>query len=441
MLVSGMSARMLARRQNLPEGEKMVLKRQTFVFLATLIPALVLLAFSSSVRSQTPEVLLDEDSKGAPYAAGELIVSYEEGAETTSSGGTLDAVSGVLSSVEGADGASVETDIPILDAKVIEFPEVKDDASRDARESSLEEIKEELEGSPGVEGVYYNYVRTGSAAANDPLFDRQYGLKKAGFPAAWKRHPRGVRVAVVDSGVAVEHPDLSRKVVARYDFHNDNETVEDLNGHGTHIAGIVAARTNNRVGVASGCPKCTIIAAKALDQNLSGLDSNIAQAINWSVNRKAKVVNLSLGGLGEKSILKEAIDYANRKGAVVTAAGGNYGDGRTVYPAAYGNVMAVAYTDASDVRSPNSSYGSWMNVAAPGVNIVSTVPGGDYGTRSGSSFSTPHASALAGILFGQGRSKENVFKRIQTTATDVGPRGKDVYYGHGRINAAAASRR
>ncbi len=419
----------------------MVLKRQTFVILATLIPALALLVFSASVRSQPTEDLLDGDPSGTPYVAGELIVSYEEGAEAASSSGrTLDSVDRVLSSVEGSDGASVEQEIPLLDAKVIEFPDVKDDASQDARESSLEEMKGELEGSPGVEGVYYNYVRSGSAAANDPLFRRQYGLKKAKFPAAWKRHPRGARVAVVDSGVAAGHPDLRGKVADRYDFQNNNSTVEDLNGHGTHVAGIIGARTNNRVGVAGGCPKCKIIAAKALDKDLNGRDSNIAQAINWSVNRGAKVVNLSLGGLGKKSILKEAIDYANRKGAVVVAAGGNYGNGKPVYPAAYNNVISVAYTDARDRRSPNSSYGGWQNVAAPGVNIVSTVPGG-YQSRSGSSFSSPHAAALAGILFGQRRSKAVVFRRIQLTANDIGPRGKDAYYGHGRINAAHASKR
>lgn len=418
----------------------MVLKRQTLVVLATLIPALTLLVFSASVHSQPTGDVLDEDPSGIPYASGELIVSYEEGAVAASSSGrTIEAVNDVLSSVGGSEGASVETDIPILDAKVVEFPEVKGDASGDSRESSLEEIKEELEESPGVEGVYYNYARTGSAAANDRLFRRQYGLKRANFPAAWKRHKRGARVAVVDSGVA-NHPDLRRKVVARYDFQNNNATVEDLNGHGTHIAGIVGARTNNRAGVAGGCPKCTIVAAKALDKNLSGFDSNIAQAINWSVNRGAKVVNLSLGGLGEKSILKEAIDNANRRGAVVVAAGGNYGDGRPVYPAAYANVLSVAYTDSRDRRSPNSSFGAWQNVAAPGVNIVSTVPGG-YGTKTGSSFSAPHASALAGILAGQKRPKAVVFRRIQVTATDVGPRGKDPYYGHGRINAARASQR
>lgn len=418
----------------------MILKRQTLVILATLIPALALLVFSASVRSQPAGGLLDKDSAGAPYAAGELIVSYEEGSEAAASGEALDSVNRALSSVEDSGGASIEKDIPILDAKVVEFPEVKGDASQASRESSLEEMKEELEDSPGVEGVYYNYVRTGSAAANDPFFRRQYGLGKAGFPAAWRRHPRGARVAVVDSGVAVNHRDLRRKVGARYDFRNNNGTVEDLNGHGTHIAGIVAARTNNKIGVAGGCPKCTIIAAKALDKNLSGFDSDIAQAINWSVNRGARVVNLSLGGLGEKSVLKEAIDYANRRGAVVVAAGGNYGDGRTVYPAAYNNVVAVSYTDARDRRSPNSSYGRWMNVAAPGVNIVSTVPGG-YQARSGSSFSSPHAAALAGILSGQRRPKAVVYRRLQLTATDVGPRGRDAFYGYGRINAARASLR
>lgn len=412
----------------------MVLKRQTLIMSATLIAALALLVFSASVRSQPAGVMVDEDPSGAPYAAGELIVVYEDGAQRP-----LAVAERSLSSIEEATGVEVEQDLPELDAKVLEFPEILGEPSQDSREGSLEEIKAELEESPEVEEVYYNYLRTGTAA-NDPLFGGQYGLRKARFPTAWKRHPRGVRVAVVDSGLALGHPDLRGKVVARYDFRNDNQTVEDLNGHGTHVAGIVAARTNNRVGVAGGCPKCTLIAAKALDKNLIGFDSDITRAISWSVNRGAKVINLSLGGFGAKSMMKRSIDYANSRGAVVVAAGGNYGNGEPIYPGAYGNVISVAYTDARDRRSPNSSYGRWMNVAAPGVDILSTVPGG-YERRSGSSFSAPHAAALAGILLGQGRSKKATVRRIQLTATDVGPRGKDPYYGHGRINAAAASRR
>jgi thermitase len=414
----------------------MVLKRQTVVVLATVIFALSLLVFSASARSQPAETALDEDPGGARYAAGELIVVYgEERAPDP-----VSSVNRALSTVEEAAGVEVAENLPAIDAQVLEFPEVKEDASQSSREESLEEMKRELEDSPEVEEVYYNYVRTGAQARRDPRFPQQYGLRKTGFPTAWKRHPRGVRVAVVDSGVAANHVDLRGKVVAGYDFHNDNATIEDLNGHGTHIAGIIAARTSNGLGVASGCPKCTIVAAKALDKNLSGFDSNIARAINWSVNSGARVVNLSLGGLGEKSILKQSIDYANSRGAVVVAAGGNYGDNRPVYPAAYGNVLAVSYTDARDRRSRNSSYGGWINVTAPGVNIVSTVPGG-YRARSGSSFSAPHASALAGLLFGQGRPKAVVFRRIQLTATDIGPRGRDAFYGFGRVNAARASLR
>ncbi len=414
----------------------MVLRRQTVVILATLIPALALLVFSASVRSQPAENMVDEDASGAPYAAGELVVVYEEEAERA----PLAAVNRALSSVEEAAGAEVAEVLPEIGAQVVEFLEVEGDASQASREDSLEEMKSELEESPGVEEVYYNYVRTGTQATNDPRFRQQYGLRKAGFPTAWKRHPRGVRVAVVDSGVVVGHSDLRGKVVAGYDFHNNNATVEDLNGHGTHIAGIIAAKTGNRVGVASGCPRCTIVAAKALDKNLSGFDSNIARAINWSVNNGAKVINLSLGSdQGEKSVLKKSIDYARSKGAVVVVAGGNYGDSRRVWPAVYDNVVAVSYTDSRDVRSRNSSYGGWIDVAAPGVGIVSTVPGG-YQARSGSSFSASHASALAGILLGQNRKPGIVIRRMKLTATDIGPRGRDNFYGYGRINAARASR-
>lgn len=417
----------------------MVLKRQTVVILATLVFALSLLLFSASARSQPAEDALDEDSGGARYAAGELIVVYEEEAARN----RVSSVNRALSTVEEASGVEVSENLSEIDAQVLEFPEVKGDASKDSREESLEEMKRELEESPEVEEVYYNYVRTGFFAPRDPYFRFQYGITKPRFNlvGGWLRF--GARVAVVDSGMAVGHPDLRRKTFAAYDFRNNNRSVEDLNGHGTHIAGIVAAQTNNRRGVAGACPVCKIVVAKALDRNLIGFDSDIARAINWSVNRGAKVVNLSLGSdAGPKSVMKNSIDYATRRGAVVVAAGGNYGDGRRVWPASYNNVLAVGYTNSADRRAANSSYGPWLNVVAPGVSIVSTIPGGRYGYKSGSSFSAPHASAIAGIMFSQGARRENVIRvRIQQTAVDLGPRGRDNLYGSGRINADRASLR
>lgn len=404
--------------------------RQLGAVLVSLLAATALLAFSTVAWSESPEDLVDEGPGGSQYAAGELIVTYEDEAPEQE-----------VASLDEEVGAEVGENLSEMDAKVLEFPEVKDERSEEVREEDLEQAKRELERDPAVESVYYNYVRTASFTPRDPLFRRQYGLKKAEFEEAWNRtRGRGARVAIVDSGAMTSHIDLRRKIVAQYDFRNNNSTVEDLHGHGTHVAGTAAARTSNRKGVAGGCPGCRLIIAKALGSELSGYDSDIAEGITWSADAGAKVINLSLGGPGEKSVLKNAIDYATARGAVVVAAAGNGGTAGPVYPAAYPNVLAVAATGRYDGRDSFYTTGSWIDVSAPGFDIVSTVPGG-YAVKSGTSMSSPHVAALAGLLAAQGRGPGSIRNRIVRSAVDLGPRGHDPYYGAGRIDAERATRR
>lgn len=410
-------------------GGMVVLRWQLGVLLAALLGAVGLLVFSTSAQSQAVDGTVDEDPRGAPYVAGELLVTYKE-----------DTSEKEEESVEQASEREVVEEIPEIDTEVFEFPQIKNERAEEARERDLEQAKEELEKVPAVESVEYNYLRKGFYTPNDPKFGQQWGLRKTGFETAWnKTRGGGVRVAVVDSGVAMEHVDLKYKTVAKWDFVNNNSTVEDLNGHGTHISGIVAARTGNGKGVAGGCPGCRIIMAKGLDRNLFGYDSNLSKAIIWSANKGARVINLSWGSTARSGVITDAIDYAKSKGAVVVAAGGNYGTNEWVYPAAYGPVMAVAWTDRYDRRAGGSSYGAYVDVAAPGVDILSTVPGG-YSVRGGSSMSAPHVSALAGLLASQGLSAKAIRGRIQNTAKDLGPTGRDPYYGYGRISASRAVR-
>ena len=405
------------------------LGRHIYVTLIGLISAIALLTLSSSAWGQPGEGAIDEDPAGVPYAAGELLVTYKE-----------DAPAREVASVEQEADAEVEEKIPEIDTQLLELPEVKDERTEEVRERELEQTKRELEDDPAVESVDYNYVYTGSYTPRDPHFKRQWGLKKTGFERAWNRS-RGsrVRVAIVDSGAEMGHVDLRRKVVAKYDFRNNNRTVEDLHSHGTHIAGVVAARTGNRKGVAGGCPNCKLIIAKALDRNLIGYNSDIAEAIIWSADRGARVINLSLGSHGHSDVLRDAIAYATRKRALVVAAGGNYGTSKPVYPAAYRNTLAVIHTDKNNRRGFDASYGGYIDIAAPGVDILSTVPGG-YAYKSGSSMATPHAAALAGLMSRKVGRPGIVRKRMMRTAQDIGPRGRDRYYGRGLIRADRAVR-
>ena len=407
----------------------MVLERQLGLILAALLGAVLLLAFSPAARGQTAETAVDYGPSGAPYAAGELIVTYEEEAP-------LNAVESLAEEARG----EVEGQLPAIDALLLAFPEVKGERSRDVRERNLARIKESLQRDQAVESVDYNYLRTLSFTPNDPKFDQQWGLITTGFQDAWTTaRGHGIRVAVVDSGAAVRHHDLRHKIVLTRDFKHNDSTVEDLAGHGTHVAGTVAAETNNETGVAGGCPSCRLIIAKVFDPD-EGYDFAIARGITWSADHNAKVINCSFVGPGKSRALKDAIDHATRKGAVVVAAAGNGDTSKPKYPAAYSNVIAVAATNQDDRRASFSNHGDWVDVAAPGVDILSTFPGG-YRSLNGTSMAAPHVSALAGLLAAQGLGPRAIRDRILRTALDLGPKGRDPYYGRGRIRADRATDR
>lgn len=413
--------------------------RLSMIVLATLLGVASFLFSQAGAWGQTekkaPAGSAVENENGKTFAAARLIVKYEPNASEATEENVVEAVMG-----------QVKDEIEALDAEVVALPEVQDNRPGEARKAALKRAKEALEGKPGVASVSYDYLRKPFVyPVNDPNFSKQYGLIKPGFRTAWGKEDgsdansvvRAPRIAVVDTGISASHPDIVGKIVAQRDFvGNDRVAQEEPSGHGTHVAGIATAKTNNSKGIAGGCPDCTLLVAKVLTDQ-GGFDSDISDGIVWSAESGAKVINLSLGGPEPATILKNAVDYAYNKGAVVVAAAGNSGSNTLDYPAAYSNVIAVAATDANDRRAPFSNYGSYVDVAAPGVNILSTVPGG-YRYYSGTSFSSPHVAALAGLLAAQGKSKSAIRLRILSTAKDLGAAGRDPYYGAGRIDAARA---
>jgi thermitase len=406
--------------------------RYGIILLSVLLSA-SLAPFASSARGEVGEHALDVGADGTPYAAGELLVTYRDDA-TEASVSTLD---------EAVDG-EVEEDIPELDATLIEFPEIQAEASGEVREEELAARKRELEDDPAVESVEYNYVMEAQFAPDDPRFGEQWGMKKANFDAAWEGTRGGSRteIAFVDSGADVGHPDLKGKISAKRDFRNDESprTVVDNTGHGTHLAGIAAANTDNGVGVAGGCPRCSILVAKVIGAEGTAYVSDVADGIVWSTKQGADVINLSLGSTQDSTVRRNAVEYATDRRVVVVACAGNYGTSTPVYPAAYPRVIGVSYTGREDRIDSDSSHGGWVDVAAPGVGILSTSPSG-YDSRTGSSISAPHVSALAGLLVHRGyKNPANVQRRIKSTAVDLGAPGRDPYYGAGRIDAARAVR-
>ncbi|MBC7106540.1 MAG: peptidase S8, partial [Firmicutes bacterium] len=252
---------------------------------------------------------------------------------------------------------------------------------------------------------------------NDPYFPSQWGLNNTGqtggtedadldAPEAWEYSSgSGVRVAVVDTGIDLSHEDLRDKIAVSANFTN-SRTADDGFGHGTHVAGIIGAVTNNGRGVAGTAPGCVLMNVKVLNDRGTGYYSWISRGIVWAADNGARVINLSVGGASPSDTLREAVEYAWAKGAVLVAAAGNNGTSDPVYPAYYEPCIAVAATDASDAMAGFSSYGLWVDLAAPGVDIFSTLPDHrsrlrtqNYGFLSGTSMAAPFVSGTAALVW------------------------------------------
>ena len=277
---------------------------------------------------------------------------------------------------------------------------------------------------------------------NDPDWRFQWGPKKIEVSDAWdiQQGSSDVLVAVIDTGIDWDHPDLATNYVPLgYDWVNDDADPMDDNGHGTHCAGVIAAILNNSVGIA-GLAQVQIMAEKGLDSSGSGWSDDLANSIIHAVDQGAKVLSNSWGSYGASSLIQDAVQYAQDHGVLVLAAAGNSGSNERHYPAAFDEVVAVTATDSSDLPASFTNYGEWVEVSAPGVEIYSTVWDDSYTNMSGTSMSTPHAAGVAALIWSQypEMSLNEVRNHLKFATDDLGPPGFDEYYGHGRINVLKA---
>ncbi len=258
----------------------------------------------------------------------------------------------------------------------------------------------------------------------------------------YEKGSEAIIIAIVDTGVDYTHPDLEGKVIKGYDYVNDDDDPMDDHGHGTAMAGIAAAKTNNEKGIAGVCWNCKIMAIKALDAQGVGFTTNIAYGIRYAIKHGAKVINLSLGSAYPSQALLDAIEEAYNSNVLVVAAAGNSG-ASVFYPAAYSpKCISVGATDYNDQRPSFSNYGSSLDVVAPGVMIATTWPTWDqyqYVYISGTSASAAVVSGIAGVLFSRKPSLtiQDARKAILYTCEDINKDrfpGKDVYMGYGRVN-------
>jgi subtilisin family serine protease len=293
---------------------------------------------------------------------------------------------------------------------------------------------------------------------NDPLFARQWPLRKMDALRGWRTEDgtaNEVVVAVIDSGVDASHPDLRNRVVDGLDLANGDDDPSDDNGHGTHVAGIVAAQPDNRRGIAGVSWGARVMPLKACDVNGACGSFDVAAAIVYAARSGARVVNISLsgaaGGCPTELALAAAVADAERS-LLVASAGNSAQDGNPVmYPAACDGYTGVGATTPDDRWAPFSEHGEYVDLSAPGVAVPSTIPPGlagmsddpstpGYGPADGTSMAAPHVAGLAALLFAQHPewTPAEVEERMQETAVDLGADGPDEYFGAGRIDIARA---
>lgn len=311
---------------------------------------------------------------------------------------------------------------------------------------------ERLASDPNVEYIEPNIKMRSLAEVEDPEYSQQWGLREIQAEEAWNEaaSTSEVTVAVIDTGVDYTHPDLSNRVDTKndIDYINGDSDAMDDNGHGTHVAGIIAAELNG-VGIAgvAGVANVTILPLKVLDENGDGDLYDVAMAIMDAADLGADVINMSLGGYwderiyGKPKTMIDAVQYATDKGAVVIASAGNESDDAENYiPASIPAVITVSAVDEDLEFADFSNYGSSLDLAAPGNEILSTWPGGGYEYASGTSMATPFVSGVAALLKAQRDELDGseLAGLLLDSATDLGKRGRDELYGYGLVNAYRA---
>ena len=315
-----------------------------------------------------------------------------------------------------------------------------------------EQALEALKKAPGVEAVEPDGEMQAHASAEYPWGVVRIGcepLHLGTYPSALAPITGlNVKVAVVDTGINYNHTDLAANYAGGYDFINNDANPIDDEGHGTHVAGTIAA-VGNGVGVIGVAPQAKLYGVKVLGSTGSGSFSAIISGLQWCVNNNIAVANFSLGSSTDPgTTVRTAFDNAYAAGLIIVASAGNSGAGvDTVgYPAKYASVIAVGSTTSTDGLSSFSSTGPTVEIAAPGSSILSTVIGGGYGNLSGTSMASPHVAGVAALVVstgltdssGNGLINDEVRTILQTTAQDLGTAGRDNSFGYGLVDADAA---
>lgn len=274
---------------------------------------------------------------------------------------------------------------------------------------------------------------------DDPYSGSEWHLPMIRAASAWDAtQGAGITIAILDSGVLGTHPDLASKLVAGWNFYDNNNNTADVNGHGTAVAGAAAAITNNGAGVSGVAGAAKIMPIRVSDSAGYAYYSTIAAGVTFAADNGARVANASFSGVYTSAAVQSAAAYLKSKGGVLVVSAGNSGtdDGSLASTA----MIPVSATDSADARASWSSFGKYVAVSAPGVGIWTTGSDGGYRAASGTSFSAPITAGVVALMMAAkpALSAAQVESLLYSTAVDLGTAGRDIYFGFGRIDAAAA---
>jgi type VII secretion-associated serine protease mycosin len=394
----------------------------------------------------------------APFVVASPVAADEPAVAVTGIEGEY-ASDRVIVRYEQPDAAAAEaTEAGLSILGVLEAP--GDPAVVDTNGQAVEAVIAELASDPAVAWAEPDYVveladegETAAVSVSDPRAGEQYSLDRMRVRDAWSLETGAARiVAVLDTGVHFAHPDLQGRLLTDrdYDFVNNDSSAADDNGHGTWVAGIIAAEVNDGFGIAGISWSDKILPVKIMNSNGTGSTSDLAAGIKWAADHGATVINMSVGGFPYSQLVKDAVDYAWGKGVVLVGAAGNNHREESFYPASYPNVVSVSATQMDDEFTHWSSYGPNVDVSAPGGSVlttncdrakVSACPYyGDHIVISGTSFAAPNVAGVVALIRARypTYTPAQIVSRLKNTVDDLGYPGWDNRYGTGRVNAFRA---
>lgn len=413
------------------------------VFLATLITLFLVIsasidgsAFTEEGVDTTPTVLSEQ-----LIETNEVLVKFSSDKEKR--GKALGIVNGK---------ASTKAEYNRLKEKLgIEVIEID-------KKAKASEVANSLKSQEGVEFAEPNYLVPEAAVPNDPLTiegitktdaNGNGVIETAGWhlgvvngPAAWDVHKGSeeVIIAVIDSGIDSTHPDLAAKIVPGWNFYDNNADTTDVKGHGTGVAGLAVASSDNSTGVASMCWNCKLMPVRASSSTGWASYATLATSIVYAADNGARVANLSFARMNDRADINAAADYMISKGGVVVVGSGNSDVEEVSLAQDNPRIIVAASTNINDVRSSWSTYGAGVDVSAPGETVKTTMRNGIYGSGSGTSFSSPMVAGMAGMIISANPNltPTQITGIIKSSVDDLGTPGFDKYYGHGRINLCKA---